>query len=116
MTISEKIFALRKQHKFTQGYLSELCNVSHQSVSKWESDVIYPEIDKIILLSTIFKTSVDTLVKDELSIDSPLFKDTCHCNAKTQNLEANYYEGVIIKESLFDENILDLLNITKVEL
>ena len=39
MKLSEKIVALRKAHGMTQEELAAVCNVSRQSVSKWEAEV-----------------------------------------------------------------------------
>lgn len=40
-------------------------DVSRQSVSKWESGASTPDIDKIILLSQIFGTTTDYLLKED---------------------------------------------------
>lgn len=40
--------------------------VSRQSVSKWEGALSVPDLDKILLLSSIFGVSTDYLLKDEL--------------------------------------------------
>lgn len=39
MTTGEKIAVLRKKKNLTQEQLSEILNVSRQSVSRWEMDV-----------------------------------------------------------------------------
>ena len=115
MNLSEKIRLLRTKNGFTQEQFAELCNVRRQSISKWEAGAISPEIEKLILLSTIFNVSVDVLVKDDLSIDCKIKNNSCHCNINDEVSE-NFYEGILIKESLSDETILDNINVTKVEL
>lgn len=59
-----KLQELRKKHGLSQEALAEILDVSRQSVSKWESGKIYPEIDKIIFLSEYFNISVDELLKE----------------------------------------------------
>lgn len=59
-----KLQELRKQHGLSQEALAEILDVSRQSVSKWESGKIYPEIDKIIFLSEYFNISIDELLKE----------------------------------------------------
>ena len=59
MTFGEKLSNLRKEHNYTQEQLAEVLGVSRQSVSKWESDIAYPETDKLIKISKIFECSVD---------------------------------------------------------
>ena len=54
MKLSEKIIELRKTKGMTQEALAELCNVSRQSISKWEADIALPELDKLLILSEIF--------------------------------------------------------------
>ena len=61
MKLSEKIQLLRKDIGYSQEQLAEICGVSRQSVSKWEADIALPEIEKILILSRVFKTSIDVL-------------------------------------------------------
>lgn len=65
MNTGEKIAKLRKDNNLTQEQLAELLEVSRQAVSKWESDLVFPETEKLIKLSRIFKCSIDYLLKDE---------------------------------------------------
>ena len=65
MTIGEKISKLRKENNYTQEQLAEILNVSRQSVSKWETDLTYPETEKIIALSKLFECSADYLLKED---------------------------------------------------
>lgn len=115
MIFAEKLQTLRKQYNYSQEDLAEICNVSRQSISKWEAGTTLPEIDKIVLLSRLFQVSVDVLLKDELTLNSVREVHTCGMNAVT-DVTAAIYEGVLIKESLADENALDYMNINKVEL
>lgn len=39
-------------------------DVSRQTISKWESGLSYPEIDKLIAISEMFDVSIDYLLKD----------------------------------------------------
>ena len=64
MTIGEKIYELRKQKGLSQEELGYKLNVTRQTVSKWELDQVYPEIEKIVLISKIFKVTTDSLLID----------------------------------------------------
>ena len=66
MTLGEKIAKQRKQLNYTQDQLAEILGVSRQSISKWESDITYPETDKLIELGKLFNCSMDYLLKDEI--------------------------------------------------
>lgn len=63
MTLGEKLAKLRKENNYTQEQLADIFGVSRQSVSKWESDVAYPETDKLIKLGGIVR------VLDGLSVE-----------------------------------------------
>ena len=71
MTLGEKIYKLRTERNLSQGDLSEILEVSRQSVSKWENGAATPDLDKIIKLSEIFGITIDELVKNEDVSASP---------------------------------------------
>lgn len=43
MSIGEKITILRKENNMTQEQLADVLSVSRQSVSRWKSDIAFPE-------------------------------------------------------------------------
>ncbi len=59
-----KLQEIRKKNGLSQEAFAEILEVSRQSVSKWESGQVYPEIDKIIFISRYFNISIDELLKD----------------------------------------------------
>ncbi len=67
MKLAEKLFELIKEKGWSQEKLAEQINVSRQSISKWESGQVLPEIEKIIELSRIFQVTTDYLLLDENS-------------------------------------------------
>ena len=67
MKLAEKLFELRKEKVWSQEKLAEQINVSRQSISKWESGQVLPEIEKVIELSKIFQVTTDYLLLDENS-------------------------------------------------
>lgn len=62
MSISKKIYELRKANNLSQEQLAERVNVSRQSISKWESGETIPEVERIIELSKVFNVSTDYLL------------------------------------------------------
>lgn len=66
MNLAKKIINLRKQKGWSQEELASRLDVSRQSVSKWESNVSVPEMDKILQLSDLFQVTTDYLLKDDL--------------------------------------------------
>lgn len=65
MTCGEKIQKLRKDSGYTQEDLADILSVSRQSVSRWESDIAFPETDKLITLAKLFKCSIDYLLNPD---------------------------------------------------
>lgn len=78
MEFSEKLITLRKGRDLTQEQLAEQLNVSRQSISKWESGQVIPEVEKIIELSKVFNVTLDYLLKpseiDELSVKTDMLE------------------------------------------
>lgn len=67
MTFGEKLSVLRKEKNYTQEQLADILGVSRQSISKWESDIAYPETDKLIAMGKLFECSMDYLLKEEVT-------------------------------------------------
>lgn len=66
MILAEKIIQLRKQRGWSQEELADKLGISRQSVSKWESGMSIPDLDKILKLGGLFGVSTDYLLKEEL--------------------------------------------------
>lgn len=121
MKFTEKLQLLRKENKYSQEYLAEACGVSRQAVSKWEAGSAYPEMDKIICISKIFGVSTDFLLKDE--IDNPHLEENQSVHSSCGNVGSSsmgnddtVFKGIIIKESICNELILDMVHIDKVDM
>lgn len=67
MTLGEKLSKLRKENNYTQEQLADILGVSRQSVSKWESDIAWPETDKLIKLGKLFDCSMDYLLNEDIT-------------------------------------------------
>lgn len=63
MEIGNRIQELRKKKNISQEELSNVMNVSRQAVSKWESNLSAPDIEKIIDLCEYFDVSADYLLR-----------------------------------------------------
>ena len=66
MILADKIMQLRKQKGWSQEELAEKLGISRQSVSKWESGMSVPDLDKILKLGELFAVSTDYLLKEEM--------------------------------------------------
>ena len=67
MSISENLKQIRKEHHLSQEELAEQLDVSRQAVSKWEQGQGYPEVEKLLLLSSKLNISLDTLMSVEMN-------------------------------------------------
>ena len=67
MKFGEKLSKLRKEYNYTQEQLADILGVSRQSISKWESDIAFPETDKLIKIGNLFDCSMDYLLKEEIT-------------------------------------------------
>ena len=61
MSIGTKIYELRTAKNLSQGDLADKLDVSRQSVSKWETDMAVPDLDKLIKICDVFEISLDEL-------------------------------------------------------
>lgn len=123
MTLGEKLSILRKENNYTQEQLADILSVSRQSVSKWESNIAYPETDKLIRLSTLFNVAIDDLIKDtekmavhqnvlqekQSNIDYSNFFGNW-CNIDLKNWDSGYYMAAVVGQ---DENYLRFYQVDK---
>ena len=63
---SENLKKIRKDHNLSQEQLADELGVSRQAISKWESSVAYPEMDKIIALCDKFNLNIDDLLHKDI--------------------------------------------------
>ena len=66
MEIGKQIRKYRQNLNLSQDELADRIFVTRQSISNWENDKNYPDIRSLLLLSSLFDISLDTLVKGDL--------------------------------------------------
>lgn len=66
MSFGMNLQFLRDRAGMTQEELAEALQVSRQSVSKWESDTSFPEMEKLLVLCKLFHTDLDTLLRGDV--------------------------------------------------
>ena len=62
LMLGANIRGLRRERHITQEQLAEKLGVSCQSVSRWENDTCYPDMELLPALARIFSVSVDRLL------------------------------------------------------
>ncbi len=76
MSFGQNLQFLRKMyHGMTQEELAERMGVSRQTVSKWELDAAYPEMEKVIELCQLFSCSMDQLVREDINMRNGAYSD-----------------------------------------
>ncbi len=65
MSFGQNVVYYRKELKITQEELAEKLCVSRQTVSRWENDSFFPDMDTLIKLCDLFECDMDTLVRGQ---------------------------------------------------
>ena len=87
LNIGQTIKRFRKERDITQEEFAEIIGVSCQSVSRWENDNCYPDIELIPTIAAFFGISTDKLMGiDEI----------------TEKVAQNIYDYFHGKQFLFD--------------
>ena len=68
MELGSQIKKYRDELSLSQDALAEKLYVSRQTISNWENDKSYPDVKSLLLLSEVFQTSVDNLIKGDVEI------------------------------------------------
>lgn len=76
MVLGANLQYLRRQAGgMTQEKLAERMGVSRQTVSKWEMDEAYPEIDKLMELCDIFNCKLDALLRENMRASNDAYSE-----------------------------------------
>ncbi len=93
MELGKQIKKYRKALSLSQDALAEKIFVSRQTISNWENDKSYPDINSLILLSEVFNTSIDNLVKGDVET---MKKEISQFERKRFNELKNFYAVLLI--------------------
>lgn len=65
--LSKNLYILRKSHDLTQEDLGKLLHISRQAYSNYENRKRNPDLESLMLLSSLYHLSLDELVNRNLS-------------------------------------------------
>ena len=65
MELGNQIKKYRNELEISQEKLAEKIYVSRQSISNWENDKNYPDINSLLSLNEVFQVSLDILIKGD---------------------------------------------------
>lgn len=76
MFFGQNLQFLRKiGNNMTQEELAEKMGVSRQTISKWELNAVYPDMDKLVELCKLFSCTMDELVREDMNITGEIYSD-----------------------------------------
>lgn len=76
MTKGQRIQKLRSDASLSQEAFANMIGVSRQSVSKWEADKAFPEVDKLAVIARQFGVSCDWLITGEEILEEDISDST----------------------------------------
>lgn len=68
MELGKQIKKYRNERSLSQDALAEKIYVSRQTISNWENDKSYPDVNSLVLLSEAFNVSLDQLIKGDVAM------------------------------------------------
>ena len=66
MDVGKQIKKFRQDLKLSQEELASKIFVTRQTISNWENGKNYPDVNSLVMLSQLFNTSLDILVKGDV--------------------------------------------------
>ncbi|MDO4303381.1 MAG: helix-turn-helix transcriptional regulator [Bacillota bacterium] len=71
MNFPEKLKEIRKNEGLSQEQLAEKIGVSRQAITKWETGKGLPDVENMVIIAEIFKTTLDELLRDSAIKQEP---------------------------------------------
>lgn len=71
MNFSDKLKEIRKKEGISQEQLAERIGVTRQAITKWETGKGLPDVENMVIIAEIFKTTIDELLKDSIAKADP---------------------------------------------
>ena len=68
MELGKQIKIHRQEAHLSQEELANRVYVSRQTISNWENDKSYPDVNSLVLLGEIFQISLDALIKGDIEV------------------------------------------------
>lgn len=110
MSLGENLQYYRKKKEITQEQLAEELGVSRQTISKWESDGSYPEMEKILQLCDLFECSMDLLLRGDAK-ENATFDTAGYDNHMNQFIKRIMFGLVIVFAGISVMQLLESLRV-----
>lgn len=96
MELGKQIKKYRNELNMSQDALAEKIYVSRQTISNWENDKSYPDVNSLVFLSEVFGTSIDNLIKGDIEI----MKEEVRTEDKKEFEKLSQIYGVLLLSSI----------------
>lgn len=91
MTLGTNLKAARTKKGFSQNDVANFLNISRQSISRWETNKSYPDIDNLVELSKYYEVSIDELLTETKVLQKEINEKTEKMNSHIQEIEGQQH-------------------------
>lgn len=91
--VGERLTDLRNKNNMTQEEFAEYMCVTRQSVSKWETDKTYPDVEKLIKIAELYNVTLDYLIRGEESVSYVESDNVAQSNESELNTDIPSVDG-----------------------
>ena len=93
MNIGNQIATIRKEQQLTQEKFGELFHVTRQTVSNWENEKSYPDLQTLVDISNRFDISLDTLLKEDFKMVAAIDRERVLGTLKREKSIIDFFTG-----------------------
>ena len=93
MNIGNQISKIRKEQQLTQEQFGSLFHVTRQTVSNWENEKSYPDLQMLIDISNQFEIFLDALIKEDSKMVKTIDKERVLGKIKKEKSIIDFFTG-----------------------
>lgn len=109
MTLGRRLKQVRVEKGFSQAEVADFLNISRQSISRWETDKAYPDLDNLVELSKYYEVSIDELLTETKVLQHEINQKTDQMNKNMEEIEKKQQKLNHLLSSDSDESWVLLL-------
>lgn len=109
MTLGKRLKQVRVEKGFSQAEVADFLNISRQSISRWETDKAYPDLDNLVELSKYYEVSIDEILTETKVLQHEINQKTEQMNQNMEEIEKKQQKLNQLSSSDSDESWVLLL-------
>lgn len=109
VSLGQRLKQVRVEKGFSQADVADFLNISRQSISRWETDKAYPDIDNLVELSKYYEVSIDELLTETKVLQHEINQKTEQMNKNIEEIEKRQKKLNQLLSSDSDESWILLL-------